>query len=179
MKFPALFLLLCSTQNVASLSSKEDASPSRSFVGQAILDRSTMKRASFYGNGVSTNVNAQDTFAQVTGAHCKPSRFANQEAPASLSNAACSDPTLLNGTTLKRLVSTSPISLSVDSDAIASASDAPLLADITSAISSAGPNLISASSVGEHFPYGVTNRRLNTAKYKEAVAMSESSRSSD
>ena len=109
-----------------------------------------------------------------------------------LSNAAGSDTELLNGTTLRRLAATSPLSLSVDSDVVTIASDAPSLADTPTAIASAltsytltsalttllagKQSTLSSASGSGRIPLldGTTVRRLATACDEGVVAMTES-----
>ena len=165
---------------------------SGSSTGHAILDNDVVKRIRFCGNGVNTTSDANEVLVQLTGYSPLQVDALVALRQLALSNATGSDTELLNGTTLRRFAATSPISLSVDSDVVTIASDAPSLADTAAAIASAltsytttsslttllagkQATLTSASGSGS-IPLldGTAVRRLATAGDEGVVAMTES-----
>ena len=169
---------------------KNDSLTSGSGTGHQILENDIVKRIRFYGN-VNTTSDANEVLVQVLGYSASATDALVALRQLALSNAAGSDTELLNGTVLRRLAATSPLSLSVDSDVITIASDAPSLADTAAAIASAltsytltstiatqlaglQPTLTSASGSGTPILDGTTVRRLNTAGNESVVAMTQS-----
>ena len=170
---------------------KQDNLTSDTSTGQAILDNDIVKRIRFHGNGVNSTSDANEVLVQMTGYSASQVDALVALRQLALSNATGSDTELLNGTVLRRLAATSTISLSVDSDVVTIASDAPSLADTAAAIASAltsyattsslttllagkQATLTSASGSGTTILDGTTVRRLNTAGNESVVAMTES-----